>query len=547
MISHISIRDFALIQNISADFEPGLTIVTGETGAGKSILIEAISMALGSRADNSFVRTGCEKAIIQLSADVNGEEYVIQREISAQGKNLCKINGNLVSLGELSSLCRKIADIHGQYDHQSLLNPDSHMDLVDIYGNKEIGPAKDLVRETYGAYREIKQRIDNLKTLAAESNRRRDFMDFELKEIRKANLKEGEDLILEEQINLWQNSEKLFTDLSEAYNLSQEGEPSALSLLKKTADALERAANCTGQGELNRLTVELTDAYYQIEEAVHEIRKIRDSLTFSEEELNQAIKRYDSIEDLKRKYNGEISDLLDYAKTLETKLLQIENIDDEMKTLSLSLAKAKTELEATSATLSALRRVAGTALTNKIEAQLKELNFNNAAISLDFIELKDSKGDNIFTETGTDRAEFMISANKGEPKKPLSRIASGGEMSRIMLAFKKIVADYDAIPTLIFDEIDSGISGIAASVVGKKLKEIGRAHQVICITHLPQIAACGSGHFRIDKENQGDTTITTLTKLNPEERAVEIARLLGGSNVTETTLKSAKELLEASH
>ncbi len=547
MISHISIRDFALIKDISIDLNPGLNIITGETGAGKSILIQAISLALGSRADTTFVRTGCQKATIQISATHNGEEYILTREVSLQGKNLCKVNGNLVTLNELSSISKDIADIHGQYDHQSLLNPESHIKFVDSYAGQEVEALKKEIAEAHSLYINTRSKIRGLLARQSDAQRKKDFMAFELKEIKKAKLKVGEDQELNAKITLFQNSEKLYKDLSEAYFFTYEGEPSALALLRKATSNLENAKTyLPDNSDLEAIVREMSDAYYRIEETLGQVRFLKDQLSFSPEELDYAIGRLDEIEKLKRKYNKDIEDILSYQASLERDLSSIENAHEQLGQLEKVLKEQEDHLLKLSQSLSQLRKTHGKQLTSQIESQLQELNFSNSTISLSFSHLKDSNGALLYTENGIDQVEFLISTNKGEPEKPLSKIASGGELSRIMLAFKKILADYDNIPTLIFDEIDSGISGIAASVVGKKLKEIGGEHQVICITHLPQIAACGTYHYRIEKHTHEEITNTSLSLLDHKERIQEVARLLGGINITNTTLESAKELLEAS-
>ena len=538
MITHISIKDFAIIENVEIDFHEGLNIITGETGAGKSIVIEAVSLALGSRADTAFVRSGKEKAVIQLVGTIMGTECVITREISAAGRNLCKVNGEIVTLAHLNLICKKIADIHGQYDHQSLLNPDYHIRLVDMYKKEDIGPAKQKVSTILRHYREITGQLKRLLSEASENQRKRDFMAFELDEIRKAELIPGEDTELEERISLLQNSEKIYENLAGSYEIINGEEYSSLSALRKSMDMLSEISSYSGN--IAELHQQLSDAYYQIEELSSEIRNMRDRTVFSPEELNQAIGRMDLLENLKKKYNLSIEGLIEYAEDLEEKLSFVENIDEMKKDLTELQQKCESDLKEACEELTALRKSAAAELEGKILAELSELNFKDAQLSISFTSTPE------YTDNGTDVVEFMISTNRGEQLKPLSKIASGGEMSRIMLAFKKIVGDYDEIPTLIFDEIDAGISGITASIVGRKLMQIADSHQVICITHLPQIAAFGKHNYKIAKESDESSTYTTVLHLRQDEKIQEIARLLGGINITETTLQSAKELIEAS-
>ncbi|MCI8648201.1 MAG: DNA repair protein RecN [Firmicutes bacterium] len=538
MLSHISIKNFAIIENVEIDFHEGLNIITGETGAGKSIVIEAVSLALGSRADTAFVRSGTDKAIVQLVGTYRGEEYVITREVSAAGKNLCKINGEIVTLNHLNLLCRKLADIHGQYDHQSLLNPDYHIKLIDLYKKDEILPAKEKVSAIFHQYRDISSKLKNLIADAAENRRQRDFMAFELEEIKNAELKAGEDETLEEEISLLENSEHIYEGLAGAYELSNSEEFSALGNMKKAVDQIGEISEYSK--ELSEIHQQMSDTYYVFEELCSQIRELRDKTVFSPEELDRSISRLELLNGLKRKHSTSIEGLIAYGKELSEKLDQVENLDAMKDELTSLQKKCETDLKAACQSLSGLRKAAAKELQEKILSELSELNFKDAKLSIDFKESPD------FSANGTDVVEFMISSNKGEKLKPLSKIASGGEMSRIMLAFKKIVGDYDEIPTMIFDEIDAGISGITASIVGKKLKQIAENHQIICITHLPQIAAFGFHNYKIAKESDESSTYTTVIQLREDEKIQEIARLLGGINITETTLQSAKELVEAS-
>lgn len=548
MISYISIKDFAIIENCEVEFEKGLNIITGETGSGKSIVIEAISLALGARADSSFVRTGADKAVVQIAGDLDGEDIVITREVSASGKNLCKLNGRVVTLAELSTYCKRLADIHGQYDHQSLLNPEYHIRLIDLFHADEIAPVAQMVARLYDGYVKTSASLKKLLQSAADADKKRDFMKFQLEEIRSAKLISGEDAELSERITLLQNSERLYQVLSRAYDALYESEPSTIDSLETVAKELEGISGFSGA--ISALSERISSLCYELDDIAHEIRSERDDMVFSQEELDECIERYELIQNLKRKYGNEFLDggitpgsieaVNNFADTIEAELKDVENSDHLKSELEAQLETINAQLQLASERLSTLRHESAADLKKRITEQLKDLNFNNSQLDIEFTKL-DS-----FTESGTDTVVFMISTNLGEPLKPLNKIASGGEMSRIMLAFKKIIADYDDIPTLIFDEIDSGISGIAASVVGKKLKEIAENHQIICITHLPQIAACGHSNYRISKETAGGTTKTTISRLSKDETVKEIARLLGGANITETTLKSAEELLSAS-
>jgi len=543
MIKHISIKNFAIIENAEVDFHDGLNIITGETGAGKSIVIEAVSLALGSRADTAFIRSGEDKAIVQMIADYDGQEYIVSREISSTGRNLCRVNDEIVTLNALGSLCKKIADIHGQYDHQSLLDPENHIRLVDLYHKEEIEPAKADVRMLYDEYSSLKKELAELRAQIAENQRQRDFMEFELKELREASLTAGEDEELENRIALLQNSEKIYENLAGAYHLSSESEFNILSALKQVSDMLSETSEYSP--ELKELDDRVSSMYYELEDICSSIRDSRDRTVFSPEELDMAISRLEAINRLKRKHDRDIAGLLEYADEIEAKLQNIENADERISSLENEIKKMRIALTGACNKLSDIRKASANELQKLISEQLEQLNFNNAEFNIDFKSALDENPD-AFSPEGIDIVEFLIKTNLGEPLKPLSKIASGGEMSRIMLAFKKIIGDYDEIPTMIFDEIDSGISGIAASVVGRKLKEISQKHQIICITHLPQIAAFGDHNYRISKRSDDSMTYTSVDSLSHDDKVLEIAKLLGGDNVTDTTLASARELIEAS-
>ena len=471
MIRHISIKNFATIEKAEIDFHSGLNAITGETGAGKSVAVEAMSLALGSRADTAYVRSGKDKAVIQMIAEDKDDEYIITREISASGKNICRINDEIVTLGHLNTLCKKLADIHGQYDHQSLLNPDHHIHLVDLYQKDQILPVKEKVQHLYQSYTSLRSRLKSILEETAKNKREQDFMAYELEELQNAQLQIGEDVELEEKIELLQNSERIYENLAGAYQIASEDENAALSAIKRMSDMLMEIAPYTQ--ELDDLSRRANELYYELEDISSSVRDCRDTTVFSPEELDEAIERSDLLKKLKNKHGRSVEELIAYAEELEEKLSSIENADALKTQLEHQLAAQRQELLAACEMLSTARKEAAAQLEQKITKELTQLNFNDARFSISF------KRAEHLTSEGFDSVEFLISTNRGEPLKPLSKIASGGEMSRIMLAFKKITGDYDEIPTMIFDEIDSGISGIAASVVGRKLKEIATTHQII--------------------------------------------------------------------
>lgn len=537
MINHLSIRDFAVIENTSCDFNDGLNIITGETGAGKSVVIEGISLALGARADSSFIRTGSEKAIVELAGELDGQEVIISREISSNGKNICKLNGNLVTLAELKETCQRLADIHGQYDNQFLLNPDNHIHFLDQSGKAKIAPIKEKVQTLFAEYSEIKSALSSLILNERETKQKLDYYEFQLKDIDSLNLKFGEDEELEEEINLMQNSEKIYQNLDNVYSSIYESEPSVLSALFASLKELEDISSYSK--DVNEIKETFSDAYYNLQDLQNSVRSMRDGISFSPAELDAAIMRFEQIKEAKTKYGATIEDVLAYREKINNALGDSIDFDHKKQKLNEDLLAAKEKLLSACGVLTNERKELAKELELAIKEQLLELNFNNADIKIEFSPHSEP------TNNGMEDIEILISANKGEEVKPLAKIASGGEMSRIMLAFKKIVSSVDAIPTLIFDEIDNGISGITASIVSKKLKEIAKDHQILCITHLPQIAASGDTNYRIIKSEDEEHTYTTIEKLSDEEKTKEIARLLGGTNITETTLASAKELIDS--
>ena len=535
MIDHISIRNFAIIESTEVDLNDGLNIITGETGSGKSILIEAISLALGSRADSSCVRTGADKAVVELSGVLDDQEIVIHREVSRAGRNLIRLNGDMVTLAELNALTLRMADIHGQYDNQSLLDPDFHIVLLDSYRADMISSLKDRVSELFRSYQSTKSSLISLLNHEKKNLRDLDFHKFEADEIDKAYLTSGEDKALDERITVLRNSEKIFEGLGTAYSaLSSDG--ATLDMLSPGMNALQNISSYSS--ELSASSSEYTDIYYRLQDLSRDLVRMRDSVSFSQDELDEAISRRELIEVLKKKYGPTIEDILSYRDELDQKIRVIENFDEEKAALEKELLSVRRELMDACSSLTEARKAAAEELSRHTLKELKDLNFTDAQIDISITPLSQPQ------EDGMDRVEILLSANKGEALKPLYKVASGGEISRIMLAFKNVIASYDSIPTLIFDEIDNGISGYTASVVAKKLREISRSHQILCITHLPQIAAAGDHNYRIYKESDDSSTFTHLEALDEESKVHEIARLISGAAVTDKALASARELVE---
>lgn len=536
MINHLSIKNFAIIEDAEINFNKGLNIITGESGSGKSVVVEAMSLALGCRADSSYIRTGAEKAVIQMVAEYMHTEYVITRELSTNGKNICKINGEIVSLAQLQELTGKIADIHGQYDNQSLLDASRHLDLVDKYEKNTISPYKTKVSELYSSYKEITARINKRKETLNELNQKKELMEFEYNEIISADLIPGEDTDLNDRLNEEKNKEKVYRGFEEAYGLCSGEENSVLSHISAIQNALRDIKDISK--DASELEYEFSDIYYRLDDIISRVRRSRDRLSYSSDSLDDIIGRLDTINSLKRKYGSTIDDILNYAEKLKSEINKIQNLDSDISSMLIEQERIGEMLKRTTDQLSELRKRSAASLEEKIQNELSDLMFDNAKVKIDITRM------DRYTANGIDKAEFLISTNAGEQLKSLAKIASGGEMSRIMLAFKNIIGEYDGIGTMIFDEIDNGISGQTASVVGRKLLDISRKHQIISITHLPQIAALGNNNYKIIKESYGFTTNATIKHLSEHEKVEEIARLLSGDSITDIAMENAKALID---
>jgi len=539
MISHISIEDFATIENLDVDFHKGLNIITGETGAGKSIFLTAVSMALGSRADKSMVRTGSDRAIIQMVVEYQHKDIIVSREISAEGRSLCKIDGEIVPLSKLASVCQEIADLHGQFDNQYLLDPSHHIHLVDKYEKDSIYPTIKKVANYYDSFKAACARYDDLVEKAKDNDKRKELIAYQIDEIDKAMLIPGEDMRLKEELEFLKNKEIIYKGLYTAYDRANGEDGNALSGLNAVISELKNIS--TLSKDAADMEDELSDLYYRLEDAFSRLRDMCDRITINTGDIDTIIERLNFIDEMKRKYNGSIDEILELKESLEKEEVALRNIDTDIEAAQLEKARTEEMLKDETARLTGLRRASAATLQDKIQDELDKLNFQHAEVSINIAPLPG------YTPHGMDKVEFLMSTNLGEPLKPLSKVASGGELSRIMLAFKMVIGEYDQIPTMIFDEIDTGISGETASVVGKAMASLGETHQVIAITHLPQIAACADHNYRIQKSTSDGSTYTTVSHLSEEEKVAEIARMLAGLNVSDITIQSAKEMIRISH
>lgn len=538
MLDRIIIDNFATIEHAEVDFNSSLNVITGESGAGKSVLIEAVNMALGGRADISMVRSGKEKALIQILAhDNNDDEIIISRELFSSGKSLSKLNGQLITLSELRNYCYSLVDVHGQYDNQKLLNPETHISMLDSYISDNINDELDSLENLYLEYQDAKKKYDALISEEKESIMRQDYFQFEFDYINNLNLKVGEEEALRESVELMKNSEKIFSSISETYSYLNGSDSSAVYLIGKSLNLMKDVSSYTDT--LSEISNTLENSYYELEDASSSLLSLRDSMYFSENELNDAQERLSEIEDAMRKYKMSVQDILKYKDELKDKLTKLTDYEylksrykKDMED-KFSLLSSKAEL------VSKIRAKYGEKLKEEISLELQDLNFTNS----DF-EVKISRK-NTIDKLGFDDVEFLISTNPGEPLMPLTKIASGGEISRIMLSFKYVIGDKYNVPTMIFDEIDSGISGKSALVVGKKLREIAKYHQVICITHLPQIAIYGKFAYRISKDVLNGRTFTSIKELDDDQKVKNIAMMISGSDDSEAGIKMAKELISS--
>lgn len=533
MIQQVSIDNFATIEHLSFDLGNALNIITGETGAGKSVLVQAISTALGGRADISMVRSGTDKATIQIAGDKNGEEVIITRELLASGKSVSKLNGQMVTLAQLRDFCHDFIDIHGQYDNQQILNPESHITISDSF-NKEVQPELATLAELYDSYKDAKKAYDHLLSEERSALQQKDFYQFEFSYIDGLHLMPGEDDELAHNIELMRNSEKIYSSVSSSYNALHESDASILTSLNRCVNEIASIANYSN--DLAEISGKLQDIYYQLEDVSDGIRDISSTLTFDESDLDSMSERLSVIEDAKRKYHKNIPEILEYASEIDSKLNLIQNFEYEKKSLKEAMDLAYSKLEVQANKVSTIRQQNALVLEKAISAELKALDFLNSDFKIDITRL------NEISSIGYDNVEFMISTNPGEPLMPLARIASGGEISRIMLALKRIIGDSDSIETMIFDEIDTGISGKTALTVGLKLSEIAQNHQVICITHLAQIAAYGTDNYKISKELESNKSHTIIEHLDSAGKERMLAMLFSGSD-SDSATAAARELI----
>ena len=537
MIDRIIIDNFATIEHIQFELGSGLNIITGETGAGKSVLVTAVSTVLGDRADTSMVRTGTGRALIQIAGDKNGEEVIITREILASGKSVSKLNGEMVTLGQLRKFCSDWVDIHGQYDNQQILDPENHIRITDRFHSDALAPELEKLEELYDDYRKAQKEYDDLLRSEAEALRQQDFYRFESDHIESLHLKAGEDADLREQLTIAKNSARISGAVHNAYELLHESDMSVLSSLSRLSDELNSVASYSDR--IGALSERTQAAYYDLEDVSSVLRELTDSFSYSDEDLDRISERLADIEDAVRKYHRSVEEIIEYGEDLKQKLSVIENFDAEKERLADIAHRKYVLLEDQAQHVSEIRHIIAARLESAMIKELKDLEFANSDFKIEISRLDE------IGPLGFDNVEFLISTNPGEPLMPLTKIASGGEISRIMLAFKHIIGDSDMVGTMIFDEIDTGISGRTALVVGRKMSEIAEHHQIIAITHLPQIAAYGNDNYLISKSVIDSKSHTGIEHLDAEGKVRMVATLFSGSADSESALDAARELIAA--
>ena len=550
MLTHLHVKNLALIREAEIDFTEGLNILTGETGAGKSIVIGSVSLALGGKAPREMVRPGAEYGLAELVFLVNRgkqkekllelgivpeeDQVIISRKIS-DGRSINKINGETVTLSQLKEAASLLIDIHGQHEHQSLLQKKKHLEILDEFAKEELAPVKESLAGEYRSWKELKKQLSEAQMDEESRLREISLLEFETGEIERAELSEGEDEELERRYRRMTNARRLLEAAGNAYALTgYEEESGPAAVIGRAIRELQSVLSF--DEELSALASQLSDADGLLNDFNRELSDYLSSLEFDEEEFAETEERLNLLNYLKSRYGHTVEEILAYQQKQAERLATLQDYDRYLKELQERLGESEKRLQELCGEATEIRRAYAEKLCEKIKEHLIDLNFLNVEFEMSFEELPE------FTAQGKDSAEFLISTNPGEPLRPLMKIASGGELSRIMLAIKTVLADRDEIDTVIFDEIDVGISGRTAQRVSEKMMLIGRTRQVICITHLAQIAAMADSHYRIEKQVEEGETRTQIRRLSEEESVQELARILGGAEITDIVVKNAAEM-----
>ncbi|MEW9049706.1 MAG: DNA repair protein RecN [Neobacillus sp.] len=553
MLSELSIKNFAIIEALTVSFNKGLTVLTGETGAGKSIIIDAIHLLVGGRGSAEFVRHGEEKAeieglfqlddikhpcyskVMEFGIEIEDGMVVLRRDISRSGKSVCRVNGKLVTISTLREIGSTLVDIHGQHEHQDLMDETRHLNLLDQFGIDEISQSYSEYQSVFRQYETTYQRLKSLSENEQQTAHRLDLIQFQYDEIQKANLKLNEDEALFEEKRRLSNFERIFEAIQAGYN-ALNGDQKGLDWIGMVMGHLEDAAAIDDSyKEVYEL---IMTSFYQLEDAARSLRNELDQLEFDPQRLNEIEERLNEINQLKRKYGKTIEEIVEYAAKIEEEIETLLNKETHITQLEKELASVKQDLLLEAKQLTELRKKWAKKLTSLIHNELKELYMAKTIFEIRFESVLPH-----FTKSGVDHVEFYISTNPGEPLKPLSKIASGGELSRIMLALKSIFSKHQGVTSIIFDEVDTGVSGRVAQSIAEKIYRVAIDSQVLCISHLPQVAAMADTHLFISKVTKGGRTKTALTPLSKDEKVKEIGRMISGTEITDITKKHAEELL----
>ncbi|WP_211654036.1 DNA repair protein RecN [Planococcus alpniumensis] len=554
MLRELDIRNFAIIDTLSVSFTEGMTVLTGETGAGKSIIIDAVHLLAGGRGSQEFIRHGAQKAEIEGLFHIEGEKHpvykkledfgiqvsdgdvLLRRELNGKGKNVCRINGKLVTISILREVGAALIDIHGQHETQELMDEKQHLHLLDQFAGKLLTKAKEGYSHTFEKYTKLKREFASYNENEQQIAQRIDLLTFQLREIEEAQLVPGEEETLLEERKRLQNFTKIFESISQAHEAIQ-GESKGLDWVGNAMSELEHAAAVDEQ--FKEASESVAGAFYQLQDTSTEIKRILDQLEFDPERLNEIEQRVALLQSLKRKYGASVEDMLLYQEEQADELDKLLNRDQRLRLDQEKLKELTEDLRIEAEELTMLRKQAAAKLSKAIMEQLKELHMGKASFSVQFNLLPKGK----FDRFGQDSIAFHISTNVGEPLKPLTKVASGGELSRMMLALKTIFSKHQGITSIIFDEVDTGVSGRVAQAIAEKIAAIARHSQVLCISHLPQVAAMADQHLFIEKKVSKDRTTTSVKELAGRKRTEEMSRMLSGAEITELTLQHADELL----
>lgn len=551
MLQNLHVKNLALIDETEVDFTNGLNILSGETGAGKSIIIGSINLALGEKIQKEMIRENAENALVELVFSVENEEqrnalskldvfpeddYVILSRKIANGRGIAKINGESVTASKMREVAAILIDIHGQHEHQSLLHKKKHLEILDEFAKEALAEKKEALQDAYAVYKGLLEELNRADVDEEERLREASFLEYEIREISEAKLQEHEDETIEEEYKRYRNGKRIMESLNMAYQYSGNGSENASDFTTRALKELQGAS--AFDEKVRELEAQMLEIDNLLNDFNREIADYIDETEFDDETFYELEKRLDEINHLKSKYGKSITDILETLAEKEAKLARLQDYDAYLVQLKGKVSKAEQILREVSGEVSEIRKKYAKELVAEVTSALKDLNFLDVRFEMNFEELTK------YTANGLDDPEFLISTNPGEPIKPLGKVASGGELSRIMLAIKTVLADNDAIETLIFDEVDSGISGRTAQMVSEKMNELGRSHQIICITHLPQIAAMADAHYLIEKSVENSTTVSKIRLLNDKERVDELSRMLGGVEITDKVRESAKEMRE---